>query len=60
MDYRLRSDNLIILTLLGALTGVLYSFAENALKGTELVPLMIRAVSCLVLIFLSIHLTSRS
>jgi adenylate cyclase len=59
MEYRLRSDNLIILTLLGALTGVLYSFAENAMKGTELVPLMVRAVSCLVLIFLSIHFSSR-
>lgn len=59
MDYRLRSDNLILLTLLGVLTGVIYSFAENALKGTELIPLMVRAVSCLVLIFLSIHLTSR-
>jgi adenylate cyclase len=59
MEYRLRSDNLILMTLLGALTGVLYSFAENALKGTELVPLMFRAVSCLVLIFLSIHFTSR-
>jgi len=58
MDYRLRSDNLIILTLLGALIGFLYSFAENALKGTELIPLMARAVSCLVMIFLSIHFTS--
>jgi adenylate cyclase len=58
MDFRLRSDNLIILTLLGALTGLLYSFAENALKDTELVPLMIRAVSCLVLIFLSIHIAA--
>ena len=58
MDYRLRSDNLIILTLLGALTGTLYSFAENALRGTELIPLMVRAISCLVLIFLSIHFIS--
>ena len=58
MDFRIRSDNLIILTLLGALIGFLYAFAENALKGTELIPLMIRAVSGLVLIFLSIHIAS--
>lgn len=59
MEHRLRSDNIILLTLLGVFTGVLYSFAENALKGTDLIPLMLRAVSCIVLIFLSIHFTSK-
>jgi adenylate cyclase len=49
----------MILILLGAFIGVIYSFAENAFKATDLIPLMIRAVSCLVLIFLSIHLASR-
>jgi adenylate cyclase len=58
MDFRIRSDNLIMLTLLGALIGFLYSFAENALKGTELLPLMVRAVSCTILIFLSISIAS--
>jgi len=58
MDLRQRSDNLLMLAILGALTGLLYSFAENALKGTDLIPLMIRAISCLVLIFFSIHFTA--
>jgi adenylate cyclase len=59
MDFRIRSDNLIILTLLGALIGFLYSFAENALKGTELIPLMVRAIACTILILLSISFASQ-
>jgi adenylate cyclase len=58
MGFRERSDNLILLTLLGALIGFLYSFAENALKGTELVPLMVRAISCMVLVSFSISFAS--
>ena len=60
MRFRQRSDNLILMSLLGAIIGLLYSFAEHALKGTELGPLIIRAVSCLILIFLSISFASRA
>ncbi len=56
MDFRKRPNNLIILTLVSAVIGLLYSFAENALKGTELTSLMTRAIPCTVLIFLSIDI----
>jgi len=58
--FRQRSDNVILISLLGAFIGLLYSFAEHALKGTELLPLMVRAISCLFLIFLSISLVSKA
>ena len=58
--FKQRSDNTILLILLGVLIGILYSFAEHAFKGTELLPLMVRAISCLVLIFLSLSFTSRA
>ena len=59
MRFRQRIDNLILLTILGILIGIMYSFAENALKGTELGPLLVRAMACLVLIFLTISFISK-
>jgi adenylate cyclase len=53
-----RFNNVFQLALLGAVIGVLYSYAENALKGTELVPLMVRAISCTILTFISISFAS--
>jgi adenylate cyclase len=58
MNFLRRFNQVIQLALLGTVIGVLYSFTENALKGTELVPLMVRAISCTILTFISISFAS--